>query len=731
MTVLSVKKRMKNLAIAFTVILSLLVIWLIYINVAHGEEYSKAATAQQTKDITVAAKRGIIYDRNGKQLAVSVSADTVILDPVTIRKYDRAEKVASDLSEILGMSYEEVYAVTQKESSYERLKKRISREQSAAIKNLSDTRGIMLEEDTKRNYVYGSLAANLLGFTGYDNQGLDGIEISYDSVLSGKDGKKSVAVSAGQSELPYAYEQYIDPEDGKSIVLTIDETIQHIAESRLSEAVEKYGVQNEGCLIVMNPKTAEIYAMAVTPGYDPNNAFEIYDEEEKARIAELPEEERDAARATAQNKQWRNKAISDTYEPGSVFKMITAAASLEEGLVTVTDTFNCPGYMRVGGWDIKCWRYYNPHGVQDLELGLANSCNCVFMSIGLKMGGETFRKYFKAFGFEEKTGIELPGEAEPIVRESYADVDVATASFGQNINVTPLQMITAASAVINGGELLKPRIVKEYRDVNGKVTEATERTVVRRVISEHTSELMRQYLEGVVKNGTGGGARVSGQRIGGKTATSEKQPRSEGKKIASFCGFAPANDPEVIVLVMLDEPTPGVGEGNLTASGGQIAAPTAGLVLDDILRYMGIEAQYSESEILTTGSYIPELSGMTVEKARASAEKSGFKLTVIGSGENVTDQQPKSGIMLSEGSEIIAYTESDSEAELVTVPDVVNMSRANAESTIKNARLNFRMSDVGNSVNVGAVAVEQSPKAGTLAERGTVVYVKFMFQDVD
>lgn len=731
MTVLSVKKRMKNLAIAFTVILLLLVIWLVYINVAHGEEYSKAATAQQTKDITVAAKRGIIYDRNGKQLAVSVSADTVILDPVTIRKYERAEEVAADLSEILGMSYEEVYAVTQKESSYERLKKRISREQSSAIKNLSDTRGIMLEEDTKRNYVYGSLAANLLGFTGYDNQGLDGIEISYDSVLSGKDGKKSVAVSAGQSELPYAYEQYIDPEDGKSIVLTIDETIQHIAESRLSEAVEKYGVQNEGCLIVMNPKTAEIYAMAVTPGYDPNSPFEIYDEEEKARIAELPEEERAAANSTAQSKQWRNKAISDTYEPGSVFKMITAAASLEEGLVTVNDTFNCPGYMRVGGWDIKCWRYYNPHGVQNLELGLANSCNCVFMSIGLKMGGETFRKYFKAFGFEEKTGIELPGEAEPIIRETYTDVDVATASFGQNINVTPIQMITAASAVINGGELLKPRIVKEYRDANGKVTETTERTVVRRVISEQTSELMRGYLEGVVKNGTGGGARVSGQRIGGKTATSEKQPRSEGKKIASFCGFAPANDPEVIVLVMLDEPTPGVGEGNLTASGGQIAAPTAGLVLDDILRYMGIEAQYSESEILTTGSYIPELSGMTVEKARASAEKSGFKLTVIGNGENVTDQQPKSGIMLSEGAEIIAYTESDSEAELVTVPDVVNMSRANAESTIQSARLNFRMSDVGNSVNAGAVAVEQSPKAGTLAERGTVVYVKFMFQDVD
>lgn len=730
MTVLSVKKRMKNMAIVFTVLLIMLVIWLIYLNIAHGEEYSKAATEQQTKDITVSAKRGTIYDRNGKQLAVSVSADTVILDPTTIRKNKTEEKISKELSEILEMDYDAVYAVIQKKSSYEILKKRISREQSTAIRNMEDTRGIVLEEDTKRSYVYGSLASNILGFTGYDNQGLNGIEVSYDSVLSGKDGKKSVAVSSGGSELPYAYEQYIDPENGESIVLTIDETIQHIAESRLTEAVEKYGVKEEGCIIVMDPKTGEILAMAATPGYDPNNPFEIYDEEEKARIEALPEEERAEEKSKAQNKQWRNKAISDTYEPGSVFKMITAAASLEEGIVTETDTFNCPGSLRVGGWDIKCWRYYNPHGIQNLELGLANSCNCVFMNIGLKMGGETFRKYVKAFGFEEKTGIELPGESEPIVRESYTDVDLATASFGQNINVTPIQMITAASCVINGGELLKPRIVKEYRDENGKVTKTTERTLVRRVISEHTSELMRTYLEGVVKNGTGGGARISGQRVGGKTGTSEKQPR-DGRKIASFCGFAPANDPEVIVLIMLDEPTPGVGEGNINAGGGQIAAPTAGLVLDDILRYMGIEAQYSESEILTTGSYIPDLTGMTVEKAKESAEKSGFKINIIGSGNKITDQQPKSGIMLSEGSEIAAYTEGDSDSELVTVPDVINMSRANAEATVKNANLNFRTSDVGNSVNTGAIAIEQSPKAGAVVSRGTVVYVKFMFQEVD
>lgn len=730
MTVLWVKKRMKNLAIAFSVLLVMLAVWLIYLNIAHGEEYAKAANEQQTKDITVSAKRGTIYDRNGKQLAVSVSADTVILDPAAIRKNETAEKISTELSGILGMDYEDVYAVTQKNSSYEILKKRISREQSAAIKELKEKRGIVLEEDTKRSYVYGSLASNILGFTGYDNQGLNGLEVSFDDVLSGKDGKKSVAVSAGQSELPYAYEQYIDPIDGENIVLTIDETIQHIAESRLTEAVEKYGVKQDGCLIVMAPKTGEILAMATTPGYDPNKPLEIYNDAERERINALSGDEKAEETAKAQNRQWRNKAISDTYEPGSVFKMITAAASLEEGLVTENDTFNCPGFMTVGGWPIKCWRYYNPHGVQNLEAGLANSCNCVFMSIGLRLGGDTFRKYVKAFGFEEKTGIDLPGESEPIIRENYSDVDVATAAFGQNINVTPIQMITAASAVVNGGELLKPRIVKEYRDTDGKTTKTTERTVVRRVISEHTSELMRTYLEGVVKNGTGGGARISGQRVGGKTGTSEKQPR-DGRKIASFCGFAPANDPDVIVLVMLDEPTPGVGEGNINAGGGQIAAPTAGLVLDDILRYLGIEAQYSESDILTTGSYIPDLTGMTVEKARESAEKNGFKITIIGSGEKITDQQPKSGIMLAEGSVIAAYTDESADSELVTVPDVLNLSKENAASTIKNANLNFRTSDVGNSVTAGAIAVEQSPKAGTVVERGTVVYVKFMFQDVD
>lgn len=729
MTVLSIKKRMKNLAIAFTAAAILLAIWLIYITVAHGEEYSKAATEQQTKDITVSANRGTIYDRNGKQLAVSVSVDTVVLDPSSIQKNKTAEYIARSLSEILGMDYEDVYAVTQKSSSYEILKKRISREQSVAIKAMDDTRGIYLEEDTKRSYVYGSLASNILGFTGYDNQGLNGLELTYDSALSGKDGKKSVAVSAGQSELPYAYEQYIDPEDGESIVLTVDETIQHIAESRLYEAVEKYGVKEDGCIIVMNPQTGEVLAMAATPGYDPNAPFEIYSDAEKERIEALDEEEAATEKTAAQNKQWRNKAISDTYEPGSVFKIITAAAALEEGLVGENDTFNCPGYMTVGGWNINCWRYYNPHGIQNLELGLANSCNCVFMNIGLRMGGETFRKYVKAFGFEEKTGIDLPGESEPIVRESYADVDVATAAFGQNINVTPIQMITAFSAVINGGELLKPRLVKEFRDTNGKTTKTTERTVVRRVVSERTSELMRTYLEGAVKNGTGGGARISGQRVGGKTGTSEKQPR-DGRKIASFCGFAPANDPEIIVLVMLDEPTPGVGEGNINAGGGQIAAPTAGLVIDDILRYLGIEAQYSESEILTKGSYVPDLTGMTVEKARESAEKNGFRITMVGSGDRIVDQQPKSGIMLEEGSEIAAYTEGSTDSELVTVPDVVNMSKAAAAETVKNANLNFRTSDVGSSMT-GAIAIEQTPKAGEVVERGTVVYVKFMFQDVD
>ncbi|MBR6720027.1 MAG: PASTA domain-containing protein [Clostridia bacterium] len=730
MSILSVKKRMKNLAFAFICVLVILVIWLCYQSITLGERYREAAERQQTKDIEVAAKRGTIYDRNKKQLAVSVSADTVILDPALIRKNEKAEKVASALSEILDMSYEDVYKVTQKESSYEILKKRITQEESKAIKELKDKTGIMLEEDTKRNYVYGSLAANILGFTGYDNQGLDGLESVYDSVLSGKNGRKSVAVANGGIELPYAYEQYVDPENGKSLVLTIDETIQHIAESRLNEAINKYGVKEEGCVIVMNPNTAEILAMAATPGYDPNAPFEIYDEELLSELEGLEGEEKSDAKGKAQYRQWRNKAVSDTYEPGSVFKIITAAACLEEGIVDENTAFNCPGSMHVAGWNINCWRYYNPHGIQNIEAGLANSCNCVFMTLGLNLGGERFREYVKAFGFEEKTGINLPGESEPIIRNQYADIDVATAAFGQNINVTPIQMITAVSSVINGGELLKPMIVKEYLDEDGKVTESFEKTVVRRVISEKTSESMKKYLEGVVKNGTGSGAKISGQRVGGKTGTSEKQPR-DGRKIASFCGFAPANDPEIIVLVMLDEPTPGVGEGNINAGGGQIAAPTAGLIIDDILRYMGIEAQYSESEILSSGAYIPDLTGLSRKEAEETAKNSGFNINLIGGGDKVTDQQPLSGIMLSEGSTIIVYTEGSSEAQLTTVPSVTGMSRANAEATIKGANLNFRNSDMGAGMNGGVIASEQSPAAGEVVEMGTVVYVKFVLQDVD
>ncbi|MDO5479507.1 MAG: penicillin-binding transpeptidase domain-containing protein, partial [Clostridia bacterium] len=610
------------------------------------------------------------------------------------------------------------------------LKKRITQEESKAIKELADKRGIILEEDTKRSYIYGSLAANILGFTGYDNQGLDGIESVYDSVLSGKNGRKSVAVANGGVELPYAYEQYVDPENGESLVLTIDETIQHIAESRLTEAVSKYGVKEEGCVIVMNPNTAEILAMAATPGYDPNAPFEIYDEEMRQELETLPDEEKQEAKGKAQYQQWRNKAVSDTYEPGSVFKIITAASCLEEGIVDERTTFNCPGSMHVAGWDINCWRYYNPHGIQNLEEGLANSCNCVFMTLGLELGGERFRKYVKAFGFEEKTGVKLPGESEPIVRQQYADIDVATAAFGQNINVTPIQVITAVSAVINGGELLKPSIVREYRDEEGNVTRKFEKTVVRRVVSKETSEIMKNYLEGVVKNGTGSGAKISGQRVGGKTGTSEKQPR-DGRKIASFCGFAPANAPEVIVLVMLDEPTPGVGEGNINAGGGQIAAPTAGLIIDDILRYMGIEAQYSESEILSSGAYIPDLMGMSRKEAEETAKNNGFNINLIGGGEKVVDQQPIGGIMLNEGSTIIAYTEGSSEVQLTTVPSVTGMSRANAEVAIKDANLNFRNSDMGAGTSGGVIASEQSPAAGEVVEMGTVVYVKFVLQDVD
>ncbi|MDP4133662.1 MAG: penicillin-binding transpeptidase domain-containing protein, partial [Bacillota bacterium] len=408
MSGLEVKKRMNILLCIFLVLLFCLVVALVWLNVAHGEEYKNAAGSQQTRDELVSSKRGTIYDRNMKALAVSINADTVIIDPVTIRKNKAAEKISQSLSKVLSMDYDKIFKITQKKSSYEVVKKRITPEQSQSIRELN-LLGVTLQEDSKRNYVYGSLAANILGFTGYDNQGLNGIEMVLDDVLKGTSGRIRVAQANGGEDMPYPYESYIDPVNGKDVVLTIDEVIQHIAESRLNEAVEKYGVKQGGCVIVMDPNTGEVLGMAVTTGFDPNNPFEVYDGASQEKIAALPEDQRAAAKTEALNKQWRSKAISDTYEPGSVFKMFTCSSALEEGVTTVNSTFVCRGSLRVGGWDIKCWRYYNPHGVETLGEGLQNSCNVVFMTLGLAMGGTTFKKYVQAFGFENKTGFILPG----------------------------------------------------------------------------------------------------------------------------------------------------------------------------------------------------------------------------------------------------------------------------------------------------------------------------------
>lgn len=725
------KRRMLGSFIVFAIMAIGLISRLFYLQIIMGSDLKQKAIAQQTTDEIVSPRRGTIFDRNGKALAVSITAETVVVNPTMIVKQKKEEEISKSLSEILEMNYDDVYkVVTKKGSGYELLKKRISDEQTKKIMELKDKTGITLLEDSKRNYVFGELAGHILGFTGFDNQGLNGVESVYDNELKGTPGRIEAVRANGGHEIPYKYENYVDPVDGLNVVLTIDEVIQHFAEKTLNNAVEKYGVRKGGAILVMQPKTGEILAMAVNKGYDPNKPFEIVDPIVKEEIAALPEGEQAAAKNIALNKQWRNRGVTDSYEPGSVFKMVTGASGLEEGVVTVNDTFVCTGSRQIGSENIKCWRSYNPHGAETFAQGFQNSCNPVFMEVGLRLGAEKFQKYYEAFGFTKTTGFDLPGEASGVYHHKYTDLDLAISSFGQSQQITPLQMICAGSAIVNGGKLMKPYIVKQFTDKDGNIVKSKSPEMVRQVISEQTSETMRGLLEGVVTSGTGSNAHVKGFRVGGKTGTSEKLPRGTGRYIASFLGFAPANDPQVVVLIILDEATPGVG-GPHTGQGGQIAAPTAGLLLDDLLNYLEIEPQYTQEELMTIDIVAPDVRGQNVSDAKLTIENLKLKTNVVGSGTAVVDQQPKGSATLNEGSTIILYTEGNADSQSVTIPNVIGHSLADAKNIITSAGLNFKISGVGDKGSVGAVAAEQIPAAGTIVPRGTVVNVEFRKASVD
>lgn len=705
--------------------LALRVAWIQFID---GGELQAKAIQQQTSDKVVNPKRGTIYDRNLKALAVSASVETVIANPTEIKNANMENIVAVHLARVLDMEYEDVYKIVTKKSSYEYVKRKVEMEQSQQIKQLiADKKitGITLVEDSKRYYPYNNFASHIIGFTGFDNQGLSGIEIQYDSYLKGTSGRIVSARNAVGGDMPYDYEKYYNSEDGYNVVLTIDEVVQHYVESHLEAAVIDNSLNNGAAAIVMDVKTGEILAMATKPDFNLNQPFTIVDAETKNNIEAIADtKEKNEQTNLALQKMWRNKAVSDMYEPGSVFKIFTSAIAMEEKLVKENDSFTCSGVKRVATHDIHCWKTAG-HGVQNFPEAIKNSCNPAFMAIGERIGPDNFIKYVNGFNLVKPTGIDLPGEAGGIFfnRDKFGIVEVATTSFGQGFEVTPIQMISAISAVANGGKYMKPHMVKELTDSEGKVVKQFEPEFVRQIISEETAKTLCGYLEKVVSEGSGKNAYVQGYRVAGKTGTSEKKPRNKQKYVASFGGFAPADDPQIAVLVMLDEPMGG------QYYGGTIAAPVVGKIMNDVLRYLNIEPRLTADEVAKEDTNIPEVVGKSLAQAQNMIREAGFTYTVKGSGDTVVSQIPKSSARLAQGATVALYTTTEENADVI-VPNVVNSTPSQANTAITNSGLNMKIS--GNISGTGdSVVMKQEPAAGETVPAGTVIYVEIRHLDVE
>lgn len=728
-----VKKRIViSLYIVFALLI-LLSVRLGYIQFAKGEEYSQMAIEQQTRDRVITSKRGTIYDRNMKPLAVSASVETVTANPGVVKADGNPEESAKLLAEILEEDFQDIYKKLTKNSSYEYIKRKIESTQSEQIKKLmaeGKLKGISLDEDSKRYYPFSNFASHVIGFTGTDNNGLSGIEYMYDDYLKGTSGRIISATNAIGRDMPYEYEKFYGSEDGLNVVLTIDEVVQHFTERNLETAIKDNDVRNGAAAIVMDIKTGDILAMATKPDYDLNKPFEVtnpIDLEKLEGLSKNSQEYKDTY-AAAQNKMWRNKAVVDSYEPGSTFKILTSAIALEENVVNLNTGFYCDGAKVVAGERIKCWKA-GGHGAQDLAKAIQNSCNPAFMDIGERVGADNFFKYTNAFGLRNITGIDLPGETEGIffTKSNYGVVENATTSFGQGFQVTPIQLISAISSVANDGKYMKPRIVKQLTDSNGKIVKKFEPELVRQTISKETSDKLCLLLEEAVKVGSGKNAYIQGYRIAGKTGTSEKQPRSAGKKIASMVAFAPADDPQVAVLVMLDEPEGG------QYFGGVIAAPVVGNIMNDVLQYLGVERTLSSEELENLDVAVPEVIEKSKDEAVSKLSSEGFKTNVIGDGKTVLKQVPKAGTRLQKGSTVIVYT-TETEPQSITVPSVIGQSMLQANASIVSSGLNFKLSGTGrmSSSDSGATsAVKQDPEAGTVVERGSVVYVEFRHLDVE
>ncbi|TCO66937.1 stage V sporulation protein D (sporulation-specific penicillin-binding protein) [Caldanaerobacter subterraneus] len=658
---------------------------LFFIQVVKGEEYQKMALPQWTLDVSLSGKRGYIFDRNGKVLAENISVSKISVIPKEIPDSKR-QVVAETLASILGLDRQKVLErISNKNLQEVLIAKQVDEEKAKAILRLNID-GVIVSEDMKRFYPEGTLACHVLGFTGIDNQGLDGVELVFDNFLRGIPGKSTTPMDAIGRKIDTGEEEYFEPLPGYNVVLTIDETIQHFTEKALNQAMVHSKPSKGAVAIVMDPKTGEILALANRPNFDPNNPFEG------------PEEE--------WYRRWRNKAISDSYEPGSVFKTITASAALEEKVVSLHEQFYCPGYTTVAGHRINCWA---THGSEDFVKGVQNSCNVVFVTVGQRLGVEKLYKYIRDFGFGKTTGILLPGEAPGLVlpEERVGPVELATNSFGQGIAVTPLQMITAVAAIANGGKLMQPQIVKAIVDSKGKVVKEFKPKIVRRVISEETSATMREILKSVVAEGTGKAGYIEGFDVAGKTGTTEKY--MPGKYVASFVGFAPADDPKVIVLVVIDEPN-----NPETHFGSQLAAPVVKSILDDTLKYLEVQPRGVKKPETVM---VPDVRNMKLYEAERIILENKLDFILQGNGDTVFDQVPKPGALVNENTKIILYLNGVSTEEVV-VPDLKGKSVKEATEILNSLGLRIKIKGTG-------FAVDQSPKEGTLVKRGEVVEVEF------
>ena len=745
-------RRMKikmNIVLALLVLVGfgVLIGRLYQLQLVDGEMYQAKALKQQLRPTAISAQRGAIYDRNMKTLAASATVWTVTLSPAELKDADQLSKIADFLAPLLGVEREKIIERGQKTASYyEIIKQKVDDTTADAILRFCDENKINcvnLVEDSRRYYPYGSLASTVLGFTTSENKGAYGIESNYEKILAGTPGMVVSAKNAKSGNMPYSYDREYEPVDGNSIVLTIDEVIQHSLERHLETAVIEHNVNNRAVGIAMDVNTGAILGMATKPDFDPNEPNILCDPKAIAEIAAFDEQiaaasgeeaerlksERLDALGKAQFAQWRNKAISDPYEPGSVFKIITASMALDTEVCRPTgEYYTCPGFHIVAGRRKACWKAAG-HGTIDFTQAVKFSCNPAFMMIGAKVGPRNFYDYFERFGLREPTRIDLPGEADGIFYDydtlaKETGEELASSSFGQTFKVTPIQICTAVAAAVNGGRLMQPYVVSQVLDPEGNIVSTTEPVVKRQVISEQTSETMRGILEKVVgdPDGSGKNAYVPGYRVGGKTGTSEKLDAKEGgevtRRIASFMGIAPSNDPQVLVLVILDEPQ------MQNIYGSVIAAPVVGAIMSDILPYLKVEPQYTEAELSDIEVKVPYVTGGVVHDALSALTARGLSYKLVGDGVNVTGQIPSSGTECPKGTKVILYTDGAQPADPAEVPDVLGLSAQQANRTILNAGFNIRL--MGADIEgKGVMAVLQDPLPGTAAQEGTIVTVTF------